>query len=74
VGLFPHAHGNDKESTMKDTEELLDEIEEIFNNHGTCEHDYEPKSSDYPGHNITSYSIDEYGRKKLRKLLKEGEQ
>ena len=53
------------------TEESVEEILEIFNEHGSCHHDYEGPSESYPGHDDVEFEIDDRGEEKIRKILEE---
>ena len=54
---------------MKDIEEILNEIEGIFNEHGDCEHDTIGRTEESPEELHVSYSISKEGLAELRKLL-----
>lgn len=59
----------DRKIETMDKEEKLEIIEEVFNEHGDCEHDVEGPFSDYDGHHFISYSIDKKGREKILGVL-----
>jgi len=43
----------------------------IEGDHITCEHDYKPKTSSYPGHHGVTYDIDDAGKAKVTAILAE---
>jgi len=59
---------------MSDTiETVVERIIEalIEGDHVSCEHNYKPKTSSYPGHHSITYDIDEAGKAKVMEILGE---
>lgn len=52
-----------------DKEEKLEIIEEVFNEHGDCEHDVIQPTSDTPGEHWINYYLDKKGREKILGVL-----
>ncbi len=67
IDVRERRHKEIKEEIAKD--EKLEIIEEVFNEHGDCEHEVEGPSADYDGHHFISYSIDKKGKEKILEVL-----